>query len=85
MKTNPVLIIVGGLGGVVTALLALLVAFGIDVTKDQAAAILGFLGTLTALATAVLTRAKVDSPLTVQKKVTVAARPKHVPAAKPGG
>lgn len=41
MKTEPILIICGALGGLITATITLLVAFGIDVTAGQTAAILG--------------------------------------------
>lgn len=54
VQKNPVLIIVAGFGGVVNSAIALFIAFGVDLSKEQSAAILGFVGVVTALVTAVI-------------------------------
>lgn len=59
MKAEPVLIVVGAVGSVVTAIITLIVAFGVNVTADQSAAIVGLAAILTQLVTAVVSRGKV--------------------------
>lgn len=62
MKNEPA-ITVGAVTAVVTALLALLAAFGLNLTQDQTAAIFGAVAVLAPLVSAVVTRGKVI-PLT---------------------
>jgi hypothetical protein len=51
----------------VTALLALLVAFGVPIAEEQKAAILGIIAAVFALVQAEVTRAAVYSPATVEE------------------
>ncbi len=65
VKNKPV--VVGSVvTGFVTAALALLVAFGVDLTSSQQVAILGFVTALIALV-AFLVRRKTYGPVTVQR------------------
>lgn len=66
MQTRPVMIIVAGLGGVVEAVIAAAVAFGLDWSGDQVAAVMGVVGVSTAMATALLAQARVYAPATVE-------------------
>lgn len=59
MKREPVLVIVGALGAVVHAGIALAVAFGVTLTQDQTAAVLGFAGAVVALVLAFAARSQV--------------------------
>lgn len=59
MSNEPALTI-GGITAAVTAVLTLLVAFGVTLTQAQTAAILGVVGTLGSLVQAWLTRRKVE-------------------------
>lgn len=63
MKNEPVLV-GGAVTGLVTATLALLVAFGVDLDSAQQAAILGFVTALIAVV-AFLVRRKTWGPVTV--------------------
>ena len=55
--------------GFATALIALLVAFGVQLDTGQQVAILGFVSALLILAGAEVTRSQVSSPATVAKLV----------------
>lgn len=56
----------------VTALLALLVAFGVPIDDAQQTAILGFIAAAAPIVAAVWARRSVDSPATVARKVSAA-------------
>lgn len=58
---------VGGITAAVTALLALVTAFGLDLTAEQQTAILGVAAVLAPLAVTLVGRARVFSPATVAK------------------
>lgn len=68
MATEPARVI-GGAIAAVSAIVALLVAFGVDFTADQQAAILGVVATLAPLVAALIIRSRVFSPRTVSKLV----------------
>lgn len=68
MKREPATII-GAITAVVSAVLALLVAFGMDVSEDQQAAILGVVAAVAPLVAGVLIRSKVWSPASVDKVI----------------
>lgn len=59
------LISVGTITAVVTAILALLVAFGLNLSDDQQAAVLGFIAVAAPVAVALAARGKVYAPATV--------------------
>ncbi len=59
MTTEPVLIIVGGVGAVISAVLALFTAFGLSLSAGQTSAIMGVFGAVAALVLAVVARSKV--------------------------
>ena len=56
-KTEPAL--VAGITAAVAAVLALLVAFGLDMTAEQQTAILGIVAVVAPLVAAIVTRSKV--------------------------
>ncbi|MBM0275313.1 hypothetical protein [Micromonospora tarensis] len=64
--TEP-LFTVGALTAAVTAVLALLVAFGLPVSDDQQAAILGVVAVAGPLVVAALARGRVYAPATVSR------------------
>ncbi|MDN4174747.1 hypothetical protein QWY28_17430 [Nocardioides sp. SOB77] len=64
MNREPALT-VGTVTAAVTAVLALLVAFGLDLTSEQQAAILGVVGVLAPIVATVITRTKVSPANTV--------------------
>lgn len=68
MQTEPARII-GLVGAAVQTILVLLVAFGIDVTKDQQLAIIGAIAAIGTLITALLIRGKVYAPASVETAV----------------
>lgn len=70
---------VGAIVAAVTALLALLVAFGIHLTDAQQSAVLGFLAALAPLVTAWLGRGRVYSPRTVARLLADARRNRSAP------
>lgn len=57
-KTEPT-VVIGALGTLVTAVIALGVAFGVHVTDDQRNAILGFIGALGLIVTLLAQRSQV--------------------------
>lgn len=63
------LITVGGITTVVTAVLVLLVAYGINVNNNQQAAILGVVAVLAPIVVAVIGRLKTWSPRSVRRVV----------------
>ena len=79
MKSEPVLIIAGGLGVLISTGLGLLFAF-VTLTPAQYGAITAFAGAVTALAAALLARGQAYSPLTVETQFF----PKTVPAPPDG-
>ena len=58
MKTEPA-VTIGAVTSAVASLLALLVAFGVDLTQEQQVAVLGVVAAVGPLVAAVLTRRKV--------------------------
>lgn len=71
--------IFGSLSALVAALLVLLVAFGIDITEEQQAAILSVLAVLGPAVTAILIRFKAYSPATHFEEVKNAVTLSHLP------
>lgn len=65
-STEP-LVTVGSLTAAATALLALLVAFGLDLSADQQSAILGVVAVVAPIVVAVVGRRRVYSPATVAR------------------
>lgn len=63
----------GSIGAVVGAVIALLVAFGVVLTEDQTAAILGLVAVLSPIVTAYAIRRKAYSPATHFREVEEAA------------
>jgi len=57
--TNEPLITVGGITAAVSALLALLVSFGVPLSDGQQTALLGLVGVLAPIAVALLARGRV--------------------------
>lgn len=72
MSTEPATI-VGSITAAATAIIALLVAFGMDLTQDQQNAILGVVAVAAPVIAAVIIRGKVYAPKTVQEQVNAAA------------
>lgn len=72
MQTEPA-VIIGSITAVVTAILALLVAFGMDISPDQQAAILGMVAAVAPIVAAVFIRQRVFSPATTQRIANQAA------------
>lgn len=72
MKTEPV-ISVGSITAAVTAVIALLVAYGFDISGDQQTAILGIVAVLAPMIAMAFTRGKVYSPASAQKAANEAA------------
>lgn len=58
--TNEPALTIGGIVAAVTAVLTLLVAFGVTLTQEQTAAILGVVGAVGSLVQAWLTRRTVE-------------------------
>lgn len=65
-STNPALT-VGGVGSAVGAVITLLVAFGVDLSKEQVEAILGVVLVAGPVVLAAITRARVYAPATVAR------------------
>jgi hypothetical protein len=59
--------IVGYITSAATAVIALLVAFGMDITKEQTAAILGVVAVVAPIVAALVIRSKVYAPASVEK------------------
>lgn len=57
--TNEPAVTIGAVSALVASAIALLVAFGVDITPDQRAAILAFVAAVGPLASALLIRRKV--------------------------
>ena len=68
MKREPV-VTAAGVSAVITAAIALLVAFGVHVTANQSAAIVGFVGVVAPLVLAVVARARVTPVAKHSKEV----------------
>lgn len=64
---------VGSITAAVTAVLALLVAYGFDVSEEQQTAILGVVAVLAPVIVGIVTRSKVYSEATATKAVNKAA------------
>jgi hypothetical protein len=60
-------VIIGLVTAAIEALIALVVAFGVELTGEQVAAIMGFVAAAGAVIAALLTRARVYAPATVAK------------------
>lgn len=65
-SANPALT-VGGVASAVGAVITLLIAFGVDLTKEQVEAILGVVLVAGPVVLAAITRARVYAPATVAK------------------
>lgn len=65
MKKEPA-VIIGAIGSVVTALIALLVAFGLDLTAEQQAAISTVVLAIVPIVVGIITRQFVFAPATVE-------------------
>lgn len=70
IEREPVLLIILG-AGAIPALLALLAAFGVTLSADQTAAILGVVGVITTIVSALAARARAFAPATVAKLLEV--------------
>lgn len=68
MQTEPAQII-GWLTGAATAIIALLVAFGLDIDQTQQAAILGVVAVVAPIIAGLVIRFKVFSPATTERLV----------------
>ncbi|MGI5247751.1 hypothetical protein [Dactylosporangium sp. CA-139066] len=81
------LLAVGSITTVVTAGIALLVAYGLHISDGQQAAILGFIAAAAPLVVAFWGRLKVWSPATVRAALLAAGprEPRRMPYASPGG
>ncbi len=66
MNREPAAII-GTITAAVTAILALLVAFGLDIEPEQQAAILGVIAVIAPVVATLITRSAVFAPATVQE------------------
>jgi hypothetical protein len=66
-EASEPLVTVGGITAAATAVIGLLVAFGLPVTDDQQAAILGVVAVLAPLAVALIGRSRVFAPATVRR------------------
>jgi hypothetical protein len=66
LDREPVLVLILG-GSLVPALIALLVAFGVTITETQTAALLGVVGAVTTVASALAARRRAFAPATVAK------------------
>lgn len=71
-KTEPAAM-VASITAAVTAVLALLVAYGFDISQEQQVAILGVAAVLAPVIAGIVTRSKVYSPATTQKLANEAA------------
>jgi ABC-type enterobactin transport system permease subunit len=78
MTTEPAQII-GWLTGAATAVIALLVAFGLDLDQTQQAAILGVVAVVAPVVAGLVIRSKVFAPDTVQSIARQAANTGKVP------
>lgn len=70
LDREPVLVYVLG-GSLIPAGLALIAAFGVHLSADQTAAILGFVGALVTAVTAIAARRRAFAPATVAKLLEV--------------
>jgi hypothetical protein len=66
LQTEPAQLI-GYITAAVSAAIALLVAFGVDLTDDQTAAILGIVAVAAPIISGIITRSKVYAPASVEK------------------
>lgn len=71
-KTEPA-VSTASITGAVTAVIALLVAYGFDISEDQQVAILGVVAVLAPVIAGIVTRYQVFSPSSAQKAVNSAA------------
>lgn len=71
MRREPAAVI-GTITAIVTALLALAVAFGVDLSEEQRSAILALVATVAPIAAALLIRRSVWSPASHEDAVTAA-------------
>ena len=72
MKTEPAGM-VATITGAVTAVIALLVAYGFDISNEQQVAILGVVAVIAPVIAGIVTRTKVYSPASAQKAANEAA------------
>lgn len=72
METEPS-VIVGSLTAAATAVIALVVAFGADLTQDQQSALLGVVAVAAPIIASIVIRGKVWSPESAQREVDRAA------------
>ncbi len=66
MDTEP-LLTVGGIGALVSAVIALIVAFGVPLSDGQTVAILGVVAVVAPFVVAAVGRGKVYAPATVRR------------------
>lgn len=71
MQTEPSTII-GTITGLAAAVVAALIAFGVDLSQDQQNALLGLVAVVAPIVAGVLIRSKVFAPATVEKLTTKA-------------
>lgn len=83
-KTEPAGL-VGTITAGVTAVLALLVAYGFDVSQEQQVAILGVVAVIAPVIAAIVTRSRVYSPSTTQTLANEAAVTGNATIAPPPG
>lgn len=69
-NTTEPTVIVGAISAVVAALMALLIAFGIDITPDQTVAVLGVVAAVGPFVAALFIRRKVTPNINVVEAVT---------------
>lgn len=84
MQTEPAAII-GAISTAVASILALLVAFGLDITQEQQVAILAVVAAVGPIVVALLIRPKVVSPATADKAVNEAVESELRTAAESDG
>lgn len=75
--------LVGMITGLVSAVIALAIAYGVDISDDQQAAIMGLVAALAPIIAGIVTRSKVYSPSTTQSLVNKAAATQDATIPKP--
>lgn len=74
LRLEPVAIVVGGFGTIIAAGMAVLTAFGLNLSAGETSAVMGLVGAVSSVVLALFARSKVDSPVTVDAKVASAVR-----------
>lgn len=83
VQRNPVVVICGGVVVVVQAVVALIMAFGVDLTGQQVAGIMFVTTAVLALVVAIITRGKVYPKAELDQLALQAAEKPGVPAPVP--